>query len=237
MVEETYVEDSLITLPILSILNNLTKLGDLWDCHSSEIIGENLFDGTLDGDYVSASPIDALDYQLIHNKSSGDLIKSLKVGGELSLEFLAGLIPVKGSANYENEDNQTINREHVICNYTRETFSVFINHQAKSLINKMIENKILKGEIKATHFVRGIILGAQLNADIVISQNNKSNKTDFDGGICGKLVWGPINATAKANLSLLDKNENKDLSFNISVRSIPKFGYRDTFYRGNVQKN
>jgi hypothetical protein len=69
--------------------------------------------------------------------------------------------------------------------------------------------------------VRGIILGAQLNADIVIEQKNLFSKTNFDGDICGKLTYGAINATAKANLKLLDNNENKDFNLNISVRSIP----------------
>jgi hypothetical protein len=218
---ENYVEDSTIILPILPTLNNLSKLGDLWDCHSSEVVGEQLFNEDLDGEYISASPIDALDYQLIHNKSSDDLVKSFNLGGEMKLEILGGLIPITGSANYVSEDKQQLSKEHFICHYTRETYSLFIKQNSRAIINEVVEEKIIKGEIKATHCVRGIILGAQLNADIVIEQKNLFSKTNFDGDICGKLTYGAINATAKANLKLLDNNENKDFNLNISVRSIP----------------
>jgi hypothetical protein len=221
MSSENYVEDSTIILPILPTLNNLSKLGDLWDCHSSEVVGDQLFKEDLDGEYISVSPIDSLDYQLIHNKSSSDLIKSFNIGGEMKLEILAGLIPVTGSANYVSEEKQQTSREHLICHYARETYSLYIKQNSRAIINELVEEKIIKGEIKATHCVRGIILGAQLNADIVITQKNLSSKTDFDGDICGKLTYGAINATAKANLKLLDNNDSKDYNLNISVRSIP----------------
>jgi hypothetical protein len=122
MSSATYVEDHTLTIPVLK--DGVTRLGDLWDCNQSKYVGENLFKENLDGKYINASPIESFDYRLIHSKSSSDRMKLVNVGGEISLELLAGMITVKGSANYESDKKENTRREQLICHYKRETYSV-----------------------------------------------------------------------------------------------------------------
>jgi hypothetical protein len=202
MSSKTYIEDERIVLPILK--DGVTRLGDLWDCNKSESIGENLFEDYLDGEYINVSPIDSLDYQLIHNKSTSDLIKSVKVEGEISLEFLTGLIKVKGSNDYNSNQNESTCREQLICHYQRNTFSVDAHTKSKDILNKTIFEKIMKNELKVTHFVRGIILGSEVRADIVLTRSETNNKTDVKGDFLVPIKYGPINASVKASLNYLD---------------------------------
>jgi hypothetical protein len=214
-----FIEDNTITLPVLK--NGVTRIGDLWDCHRSVIVGENLFNQNLDGEYVNASPIETLDYKLIHSRSTSEEMKTVKVGGEISLELLGGLIAVKGGADYKNDEKKSSKVEKLICYYERETYSVFAQSNAKQVMNQEIMEKILKKELRATHFVRTVTLGAEVRADIQVSSSDKKSFSDVSGHFFGKLTYGPISASIKATLGFLDSSDNTDLNMEINVHSKP----------------
>jgi hypothetical protein len=215
----TYVEDQTLVIPVLK--DGVTRLGDLWDCNESKYVGENLFNQNLDGKYINPSPIESFDYQLIHSKSSSDQIKLVNVGGEVSLELLAGLITVKGSAEYKSDKKDNTRREQLICHYKRETYSVEALPNSIDIQNEFVVKKLMKKELKATHFVRGVILGADVKADILVTQNDSSNKNDIKGDVFGKLVYGPVNASVKVKLGFFDSEDNKDYNKEINVHSMP----------------
>jgi hypothetical protein len=215
----SYVEDEKLILPIL--VDGVTRLGDLWNCVTSQTVGENLFEDYLDGEYVNASPIDSLEYQIIHNKSSSDKMKTVKVEGEVSLELLAGLIKVKGAVKYNNSRNQFSSREELTCYYSRSTFAIDAHTNAKKLLNRMIVEKVINKELKVTHFVRGVILGAEVKADILVTKKDKSDISDIEGEVLGTIVYGPINAKVKADLSYFDSEKNENYDKEINVNSVP----------------
>jgi hypothetical protein len=219
MTSETYVEDQSLIIPVLN--DGVTSLGDLWDCNQSKYVGENLFRTKLDGKYITASPIQTFDYRLVHNKSSSDRIKLVNVSGEVSLELLAGLITVKGSADYESDKKDSTRREQLICHYKREIFSINALPNSKDILNEFVVEKLMQKELKATHFVRGITLGAEVKADILVIQNDTNNKSNIKGDVFGKLVYGPINASVKAKLGFFDSEDNKDYNKEINVHSMP----------------
>ncbi len=221
MSSKIYVEDNLIVLPTLSSENCLKRLGDLWDCDTSTNVGENLFKNELDTNSITATQINSIDYQLIHNKSSADQIKTLKVDGELILDCLAGLVKVEERTHLTNQHERLNEREHLICHYTRETFLIYIDSNAETSIKSSVSQKISKRVLKATHFVRGIILGAQLQADIILNRKESKDKLDIDGKGLVKFTFGQVNPSVKASLSYLDTAENKDFTKEISIRSIP----------------
>ena len=109
MSSEVYIEDNPITLPVLN--NGVTRLGDLWDCNRSVFLGQNLFNVELDGENVIASPIDNVDYKLIHSKSTSEKIKYLKLGGEVSLDVLGGIISISGGEADYHYEKKTIENE------------------------------------------------------------------------------------------------------------------------------
>jgi hypothetical protein len=214
-----YVEDSSITIPVLK--DGVTRLGDLWNCHDSKFVGANLFNQYLDGVYVSASPIESLEYLLIYSKSASDKYKPLNIGGEVSIELLAGLIKVKGSVDYNSCNDDSCKIEQIICNYSRETFSVYVQSNAEKLIDEVVARKLINKEIDATHFVRGIVLGAEVKADIILSRNKTNEKNDLKSDILGNCVFGPINPLVKAKLTYLDSEGCENYKKVINVHSMP----------------
>jgi hypothetical protein len=219
MTSGTYVEDQNLIIPALD--GGVTSLGDLWDCIQSKYVGENLFKQNLDGKYIKATPIESFDYRLIHSKSSSDGIKLVNVGGEVLLELLAGLIKVKGYADNESYKKDNTRREQLICHYRRETYSIEALPDSKSILDEFVVKKLMGKELKATHFVHGITLGAEVKADILVTQNDSNDKSDIKGDVFGKLVYGPINASVKAKLGFLDSEDNKDFNKEINVYSMP----------------
>ncbi len=220
MPAKVYIEDNYIILPLLK--DGVTRLGDLWDCHESKFFGENLFSQALDGIYINASPIESVDYELIHSKSTSDTMKTISVGGEISLEILTGLISLKGTATeFGFEHKSEVSRERLICHYSRETFSIYSQSESRKLLDQYICDSIMKNNVKATHYVKGIILGAILDVEILINTVKKENKMDSKGNLVGKLLYGAVNASVKASLSYLDKDENKEYDMKINLKSVP----------------
>jgi len=79
-------------------------------------------------------------------------------------------------------------------------------------LNRIVE-KIVNKELKATHFVRGVILGAEVKDDILVIKKDKSDISDIGGEILGTIVCGLINAKVRAALGYFDKE--------INVNSVP----------------
>lgn len=217
MSSEDYVEENSLTIPVLK--DGVTRLGDLWDCHQSKYVGENLFDRNLDGKYINASPIEFFDYRLIHSNSSSDRIKIINVSGEVSLEMLAGLLTAKGSVEFDKKDVTT--REQIICHYQKETFSVNASTDCKEILNQSVIEKLMKNKLKATHFVRRITLGAEVESNIIVTKNISNYKGDLKGNLLGKLVYGNVNALVKSKLKLFDSEDNKNFNREINIHSIP----------------
>src|SRR5271156_5561852 len=94
--EETkgvYVEDQVLFLPQLK--HGVKGIGDLWNCQTSKPAGRNLFGESLGVEELRAVPTmggDGGDFRLLHVKETRDALKTIKLNGEMSVEFLAGLI-------------------------------------------------------------------------------------------------------------------------------------------------
>jgi hypothetical protein len=88
-------------------------------------------------------------------------------------------------------------------------------------LNKSIVENIIKNKLKATHFVRGIILGSEVKADIVLTKSDVHNKTKIEGDLIEPIKYGPINASVKASLNYLDNDESEEYNKEISVHSVP----------------
>jgi hypothetical protein len=75
----------------------------------------------------------------------------------------------------------------------------------------------MRKELKATHFVRRITLGAEVKADILVIQKESSIKSDIKGEVFEKLVYGPISAELKAKLKFFNSEDNKDFNKEINA--------------------
>lgn len=88
---------------------------------------------------------------------------------ELSLEVLGGLIKVSGSANFDNDEETTgRNVEKLLCQYKSERFIIDVLPEANEILDQFVVDKINSGQIKATHFVQQIVIGAEIDASFKI---------------------------------------------------------------------
>jgi hypothetical protein len=174
-----YNEDVDIDMP--NVLNGVAQLGDLWDCQTSRALNTNLFMREFDADHVKVSPIQTMKYTLDHIVTTEDKLKRLNVGGELSLEFLAGQIKVAGSADFDDNEVKGRKFEKLTCHYYTEKFNIDVLPKAKEILNDQVVEQLINGQIKATHFVKRVVIGADIDASIKIESLNTKKVTDVKG--------------------------------------------------------
>jgi len=154
----SYVEDE--TFVLCNVQNGPTKIGDLWNCHTSKAVGFNIF-GTKDlrEEHLEACSVNELTYTLTNVKSTSDTYRFVEASGHASLEILAGLIQVA-----EIDDRELPNEDLLLCSYKRCTFDVRARQSANGALDDQVVRKIINGEIKATHVVRSEVLGIKATA-------------------------------------------------------------------------
>jgi len=138
----SYVEKGGISLPS-GLENGPTGIGDLWDCHESRAVPGNLFSGLTVDDF-EIDNIQQVDYQLTHVKSTKDRVKNVDVNGELSLEFLGGLIKVSGQASYDNKESGHFLEEELECSYKLTNHAIQTKTTAYVKMDELMKTKILK---------------------------------------------------------------------------------------------
>ncbi|XP_061435665.1 uncharacterized protein LOC133360810 [Lethenteron reissneri] len=214
-----YMEDVTIVLPITE--NGVCGLGELWDCHRSKSTHHNLFGKQLQKEHVIFHPLKTSNYNLTRLKNTEDHVKLVKLSGAMSMEFLSGLIKVEGCGEYNGNVTSSGNEEKLVCQYNLENGSVFLLPQAKTVINQTITDLLMNGNIKATHVVHGLILGAEVNAHIRVRNTETNKRDDIKGSVIGKLVFGKISASVKAKLELLDSDKAQNYETQIAIHSKP----------------
>ncbi|XP_061434127.1 uncharacterized protein LOC133359660 [Lethenteron reissneri] len=216
---DVYMEDVTIVLPIVK--NGVSGLGELWNCHSSETTHQNLFKTQLKCDHLIAHPLKKLEYSLKHVKGTEDQITMVKAQGSMGLELLCGLIKIEGFAEYSNRSVRSVNEEKLICQYNLENFSISLLPISKTEIDEHVHSQLMKRRIKATHVAYGVILGAEVNAHILVTRNETKTSDGISGGAVGKLGFGKVTASLKAQLEWLDTSEANDYSTQIDIHSKP----------------
>ncbi|KAG4072854.1 hypothetical protein HA402_002597 [Bradysia odoriphaga] len=214
-----YIEDQQLTLP--TIENGVYRLGDLFNCRTGKRRGFNLFGRNLQKDHVCTSPISDTSYTLTLVKSASDKMKSLEVSGNLSLEILAGLIKVEGSAECDSSNTNASQTEILSCDYRFDGYQVDLLPSARDVIDPVVKKLIMMNEICVTHVVKGVVVGGKLNAKISISKNDVKQRQGIKESCLGKLVYGKINASVEANLKMLDSDESSCFNKHITIRSTP----------------
>ncbi|CAG8691360.1 12008_t:CDS:1, partial [Ambispora leptoticha] len=194
-------------------------LGDLWDCHDSKYSGFNLFTKKFTKDHLIFHPIKKLDYRLIHVKSIQDRLSAIKANGAMSIELLSGIIEVEGSDGYTVSSDKNSNEEQLICQYHLDNYFIELLPCTKDVIDEGVKDQLLTNKIKATHIVRRIIIGAEVNADIRIRQIDRTRDETIKDGYLGKLSCGLVSASLKASLETLDSENVKKL---ITIHSRPQ---------------
>lgn len=172
-------EDCSFQMP--NIKNGVQQLGDLWDCTTDTSLHLNLFSQDLDEKHLRAGEIGSQKYVLEQIKSSEDKIKSLHVDGSIALSLMSGLIKIEGSCSFDSVDKSDKLYEKLKCQYYVENYFIEILPSARDIIDDLVKKKILNKEIKATHVVNRVIIGADVDASIEVCISNTEKTTDIKG--------------------------------------------------------
>ena len=174
-----HIEDCSFDMP--NIKDGVQQLGDLWDCTTDTPIRLNLFSQNLDEKHLRAGEIGSQKYTLEQIKSSEDKIKSLHVDGSVALSLMSGLIKIEGSCNFDSVDKSDKLYEKLKCRCYVENYFIDLLPSAKEIMDDLVKKKLLNKEIKATHVVNRVIIGADVDASIEVCISNTENTTDIKG--------------------------------------------------------
>ncbi|XP_037047983.1 uncharacterized protein LOC119082561 [Bradysia coprophila] len=232
---ETYVEDSNILVYNthgIKILG-LSTIGDLWNCRDSSACG-NLFGNSELRDHVRVTPKSYMECCFTHLKSTSDKIKNFKVRGEVALDILCGLIS-NVKVDYESKAEENVEKEEFCLRYSQESFELKLLHSASRCLDQIIVEKILAGDIKATHVVQTILTGAEVVANITVSSNTSNESKDYSGSLNAstgdssspsnwakklKNLFGVVSIpSCEAELMNLDKNSTANLNKTCRISS------------------
>lgn len=219
MTANNYVEEEILFLPHLT--DGVMNLGDLWDCTRSRKSDDTLFTEKLTKDYIDFTLVNRDEKRAEHIKSVSDKLKLIDVKGEMSLELMANLIKTKGSANYKDEQKDYEMSENFTYNYIYKTHCLTVKKESKKLIDKSVIEKINRKKLKATHFVYGITLGAELTSEITVSQSDKNNNNVVKANGFVELGSKKVNLSANAILDLIDQDKNENYKNKIKIYSAP----------------
>jgi hypothetical protein len=202
-----YVEKSEIILPVIT--DGPEGLGDLWDCRKSKWIKKNLF-LYLESDHINPrqksvnrkfkiKPIFAIHsiicfqtllqdsfYFLHHLKNSSDKLLFQKWIPEIKLELLCGLIKLDVSGNSFHDEFKGISEENLSFVYHLKNWSISLKSEAKNMVNEDLKKQFEDETLEATHVVEDVIIGAHVEANIIIKHSTnltfENTRTHLEAG-------------------------------------------------------
>ena len=182
--QDQYVEDACLELPFIE--NGVTGLGDLWDCRESKPLHLNLFESFNNKfkdikDYVKATPFSSKKFSSYHLKSTSDKLKTVDVGGEVSLDILCGLIKLGGSAELGTKESSEKLFEKVSFKLDMTTFTIELLPTTRRIVDKLIKDQIRNNRLTATHVVNKVIIGASVDATVTLTHNKQDEYKKISG--------------------------------------------------------
>ncbi len=143
---------------------------------------------------------------MVHLKTTEDKVRNVKISASLALELLGGLIKVEGSGSYELDECSNTTEEQLKCTYDVVNYSVSLLPQSKEAMDEHVMEMLFKQQIKATHVVKSVTVGAHVDANIRIRELKSSKKDKIEASVMGKLIIGPVFNKLLKNIKDLRKS-------------------------------
>ncbi len=172
------VENESFELPFLE--NGVQNIGDLWDCRNSVPLNYNLFDNLTDSHLV-ANVIGEKKTDLHYIKDTKDQLNIIKVDADAKLELLSGLIKAGGSLNFDMKSSADDAFEKQTFRYDLKSHTIQLRMHANERLNEGLIGKLMNGDVKATHVVSKIWIGAYIDASITYTHKFNTNSMKIDG--------------------------------------------------------
>ncbi len=91
------------------------------------------------------------------------------------------MIKIKGSANFDDKQKSEKLFEKATCRYEEDNFSIELLPSAKEILDELVIKKIMKNEIKPTHVVKKVVVGANIDASVQVSYNISEKTQNITG--------------------------------------------------------
>ncbi|KAM9385535.1 stonustoxin subunit alpha-like [Pholidichthys leucotaenia] len=192
----------------VSALGRPFTLGMLYNALEHKLIpGVTLWDKTFLTDHTMETPHHSSDFHVSTSDSIDDKSFMLDIDASLKVSFMSGLIEVKGSAKYLNDNKKFHHQSRVTLQYKATT--MFKQLTVTDLAGMDKEQVGIIKEGFATHVVTGILYGA--NAFFVFDSEklDSSNTQEIHGNIEAVIKKIPnFDIEGKVDLQLTDKEKS-----------------------------
>uniref|UniRef100_A0A8C1SZA7 Fibronectin type-III domain-containing protein n=1 Tax=Cyprinus carpio TaxID=7962 RepID=A0A8C1SZA7_CYPCA len=170
----------------LACLGRPFQLGMLYDCRTDALIpGISLWDFEMLKKNINIRPQPNTDFKIIAADSSEDKVAALNVSASLEASFLSGLVSVKGSADYLNDNKKSKHQSRVTLQY--RTTSRFEQLTMEHLGTGNVKHCNVFQEGSATHVVTALLYGAQaffiFDREVSSNENHQEIQGDLEASI------------------------------------------------------
>ena len=218
---QNYFEDQIIVLP--QIEDGVHNLGDLWNCRDSRAltsqVGYNIMKHTeLSQGHVRVSPIQKTYYNFTSVASVVDRMQNYYLDGNTKLDILTGLLNLKGSLQYGDDESKSTPKNVFACQYLLEnSFVELILPVDNAVINQEVFDKLENGEMEATHVVVGVVIGAELTATISVNSGTEDNSDGAVVADIAKQIREILNGETATEVQVNWKQNGRENETNVNI--------------------
>ncbi|KAL4071634.1 hypothetical protein V8B97DRAFT_1851253, partial [Scleroderma yunnanense] len=200
-------------------LGHIVRLGELFDERSNQFLGVQLYETEGNKNRVAITDIKHTDLTLSLSNTIKDKSNVLDIGPSLSLDVIAGLVKVSGSASYlkDTKSNSQVRSWVMALKMRMEEHRLLFTEDGfdNKVVDVIKESYIPAG--LATHFVSAIVYGG----NVIIGMTERSSDVIEEGNIREKLhleldrLKGAVSLTGGVEADIKGKFENLDNVFDL----------------------
>ena len=200
-------------------LGHAVRLGELYDQRSGQFLGVQLY--AEDSIQVAETDIKHTELSLSLSTTLEDKADLLDIYAKLSLEILAGLISVTGSASYIKDTKSNTNEQAYALALKMRLYEKRIlfaeNALGRNVLRVASEDYIANGS--ATHFVSGIEYGGNFIVNLVARQSKLEKNELIEGELQAKFIGlvGVFSLKGGARVKTADEFKSMDDKFDLVV--------------------
>ena len=149
----------------------IARLGDLYDARTDTFVGLNAYNVNLNEDYNSmGTDVNEVEITVMTSEVAHEKLEKLQIDPNLGLSIFSGLIDVKGSLSYLNDQKKSAKASRMTLAYSMKTVEKEIISPSSNVIVDCLD------ATEATHVVVGVVWGARCN--VVCEHENINNEDE-----------------------------------------------------------
>lgn len=204
-------------------------LGDLYDAHTGQFLGGNIFSGALPQDAVSTVDRHSQKYSFDHKNSYSSALNNWHVEGELKLNILSGLVKIEGKGKYMNTTNTNSQLKRITLVSKLQTKREILQISRASLQSIICQPAFT--EPRATHALTQILWGASVSVTFDEEANKSDKKKEITGSGAASVGEGIakfVDPSASAEIKRMKEKVTNGSTIKIALEGDVAFGIPST---------